>query len=62
MMMPLLREMPEGRMGIQVMQKAVHSTLFGKQDLLSSTYFLDEHRRLLLGMQLPCVQETYLCC
>lgn len=30
MMMPLLQEMPEGRMGIQVMQQAVHTTLFGE--------------------------------
>lgn len=29
MMMPLLSEMPEGRMGIHVMQQAVHTTLFG---------------------------------
>jgi hypothetical protein len=30
MMMPLLQEMPEGRVGIQVMQQAVHTTLFGE--------------------------------
>lgn len=30
MMMPLLQEMPQGRVGIQVMQQAVHTTLFGE--------------------------------
>eukprot|EP00878_Enallax_costatus_P003116 GHUV01003315.1.p1 GENE.GHUV01003315.1~~GHUV01003315.1.p1 ORF type:complete len:487 (+),score=112.67 GHUV01003315.1:283-1743(+) len=29
MMMPLLREMPEGRAGVRAMHKAVHTTLFG---------------------------------
>jgi hypothetical protein len=32
MMMPLLREMPEGRVGIRVMQQAVHTSLFGEFD------------------------------
>lgn len=30
MMMPLLREMPAGQVGIEVMQQAVHTTLFGE--------------------------------
>lgn len=30
MMMPLLREMPEGSVGIRVMQQAVHTSLFGE--------------------------------
>eukprot|EP00878_Enallax_costatus_P047654 GHUV01058662.1.p1 GENE.GHUV01058662.1~~GHUV01058662.1.p1 ORF type:complete len:121 (-),score=25.26 GHUV01058662.1:253-615(-) len=30
MMMPLLREMPEGRAGVRAMHKAVHTTLFGR--------------------------------
>lgn len=29
MMMPLLREMPEGRAGIAIMNRAVHTTLYG---------------------------------
>ncbi|WIA15022.1 hypothetical protein OEZ85_001723 [Tetradesmus obliquus] len=29
MMMPLLREMPEGQHGVRIMQRAVHATLFG---------------------------------
>eukprot|EP00882_Tetradesmus_deserticola_P021587 GHRQ01023369.1.p1 GENE.GHRQ01023369.1~~GHRQ01023369.1.p1 ORF type:complete len:212 (+),score=81.99 GHRQ01023369.1:248-883(+) len=29
MMMPLLREMPEGEHGVRIMQRAVHATLFG---------------------------------
>jgi hypothetical protein len=33
-MMPLLSEMPEGRMGIHVMQQAVHTTLFGEPPCL----------------------------
>jgi hypothetical protein len=30
MMMPLLREMPEGQHGVRIMQRAVHATLFGE--------------------------------
>lgn len=33
MMMPLLREMPEGGAGVAAMQKAVHTTLFGRVQL-----------------------------
>jgi hypothetical protein len=30
MMMPLLREMPEGPAGIAIMNRAVHTTLYGE--------------------------------
>ncbi|KAF6264352.1 hypothetical protein COO60DRAFT_177404 [Scenedesmus sp. NREL 46B-D3] len=39
MMMPLLREMPEGEHGVRIMQRAVHATLFVPAGVALTVYF-----------------------